>query len=251
MERNAVVATGESVAFSYELAGLGSRFLAVFIDMAIQLLVAIAVTLLLVWIISAVPNRDVVTVPVSKIGQAIVTSIYVISSFMLFFGYFIFFEWRYNGRTPGKRVLGIRVLRDGGFPVDFTASVVRNVVRIFEVALGFYAVSAVVTLLSPENRRLGDMAAGTIVVRDNRFERTTARSFVAREIRGDDVLVRDLSSAQRELVRRYYERRPTLGLAARAALAAQIAAGVRPKLTVAFDHVDDDDLLVHLATTAL
>jgi uncharacterized RDD family membrane protein YckC len=250
MERNAVVATGESVAFSYELAGLGSRFLAVFIDMAIQLGVAIAIVLLLAWIGSAAPERAVAA-PVSKIGQAILTSIYVISSFMLLFGYFIFFEWRFNGRTPGKRVLGIRVLRDGGFPVDFTASVVRNVVRIFEVALGFYAVSAVVSLLSPENRRLGDLAAGTIVVRDNRFERTTARSFDARETRGDDVLVRDLSPAQRELVRRYYERRPTLGLEARAAVSAQIAASVRPKLTVAFDHVDDDDLLVHLATTAL
>src|SRR6202035_1946388 len=100
-----------------------------------------------------------------KAGSALLTALGVIAGFALFFGYFIAFELLWNGQSPGKRLLGLRVLRDGGFPVDAGASVIRNLVRILEAGLGFYAISAVVTLLSPENKRLGDFAAGTIVVR--------------------------------------------------------------------------------------
>jgi len=249
MERSVDVATGESVAFSYELAGLGSRFFAVFIDLVIQIGVALAVILLIAWAASAFPP-PAKEPAVSKLGEAILDALLVVASFMLFVGYFIVFEWRWAGRTPGKRLLGIRVVRDGGFPVDFTASVIRNVVRILEAGLGFYAISAVATLLSPQNRRLGDMAAGTIVVRDHRYERTTAASLRA-DRDGDDPLVGELTPAERDLVRRYAARRKTLNLEARAAVAAQIAATIRPKLGVSFDHIDDDHLLVHLATTAL
>jgi uncharacterized RDD family membrane protein YckC len=213
MERNVEVATGESVAFSYELAGLGSRFFAVFIDLTIQFSVLILAA--------------------------------------LFIGYFIIFEWRWNGRTPGKRLLGIRVVRDGGFPLDFTAAVIRNVVRILEAALGFYAISAISTLLSPSNRRLGDMAAGTLVVRDKRYERFKTLPLGRDTDVPDDTIVHDLSPAERDLIRRYVDRRPTLGLEARTTVAAQIAATVRPKLAASFDHIDDDHLLVHLAATAL
>jgi uncharacterized RDD family membrane protein YckC len=249
MERSVDVATGESVAFSYELAGLGSRFFAVFVDLTIQIAVVITISLLIAWLAAAFPVAGKAP-PVSKLAGAVLNALLIVAGFMLFFGYFIIFEWRWAGRTPGKRLLGIRVVRDGGFPVDFTASVIRNVVRIFEMVFGFYAISAVATLLSPQNRRLGDMAAGTIVVRDHRFERTTAASLRSERDR-DDPLVSDLSPAERDLVLRYAERRKTLNLRARTAVAAQIAATIRPKLTVSFDHIDDDHLLVHLATTAL
>ena len=200
----------------------------------------------------ATPSARDVCLLALKIADAIVSALAYVAVFLLFFGYFIIFEWRFNGRTPGKRLLGIRVVRDGGFPVDFTASVVRNVVRVLEFGLGFYTVSAIATLLSPLNRRLGDMAAGTIVVRDNRYERTAPRSFGRDgDSARDDVLVRDLTSTQRDLILRYVERRASLSLAARTAVSAQIAASVRPKLAVSFDDFDDDHLLVHLATTSL
>ena len=67
----------------------------------------------------------------------------------------------------------------------------------------------------------------------------------------DDDLVAALTVAERDLVRRYFERRASLGMAARTSVAARIATTVRPKLTHPFMHLDDDDLLVHLATTAL
>jgi uncharacterized RDD family membrane protein YckC len=249
MERTARIATGESVAFSYELAGAGSRFFAVFIDMAIQFAVVAVVAAALVLIAHRAPQSAHVAA-VTKFGDAVVTALAVACGFFLFFGYFIIFEWRWQGRTPGKKLLGIRVVRDGGFPLDFTSSVIRNVVRLVEVALGFYALSALATLLSPLNRRLGDMAAGTIVIRDQRFERRAELpEYEERAV--DDPLVAELTEAQRDLVRRYAQRRASLAPEHRTAIAAEIAASVRPRLTTPFDHLDDDDLLAHLAATAL
>ncbi len=251
MERSVEVATGESVAFSYELAGLGSRFVAVGIDLAIQVAVLAIGAVVLAFVARvAGPSH---AAPLGKFGDAALLALGYFALFVLFFGYFIVFEIAWEGRTPGKRLLGIRVVRDGGFALDVTSAVVRNVVRILELGLGFYALSAVATLLSPMNRRFGDMAAGTLVVRDERYDRTTARTLadVRRANVDDDPVIAALSPTERDLVRRYVLRRPSLGLAARANVAARIAATVRPKLTASFAHLDDDDLLVHLANTAL
>ena len=247
MERSVAVATGESVAFSYELAGLGSRFFAVVIDIAIQLAVVLALLLLLALVVNALPARAHVDVP-SKLGRAVLEGLGIVAAFLLFFGYFILFEWLWHGRTPGKRIVGIRVVRDGGFPLDFGSAVVRNVIRILEFGLGLYAISAVSTLLSPRNRRLGDMAAGTLVVRDSPFERAPDLPSYARN---DDPLVRDLGFAERELIQRYAARRASLSHAARAKIAGEIAVVVRPQLAAPFDHLDDDALLMHLASTSL
>jgi uncharacterized RDD family membrane protein YckC len=254
VERSIEVATGESVAFSYELAGLGSRFYAVFIDLCIQVAVLVIGLLLLAWIGSSVgpqPKGSTggVDGSVEKFAAAFVVGLCVFAIFMLFFGYFILFEWLWGGRTPGKRLLGIRVVRDGGFPLDFTSAVVRNVVRVLEASLGFYALSAVVTLFSPLNQRLGDMAAGTIVVRDARYER--AKGLPAQDTAREDPVVSELGQNERDLIRRYAERRGGMTPKARASLAATIAAGVRPKLGAQYPHLDDDALLCFLAEHAL
>jgi uncharacterized RDD family membrane protein YckC len=257
MERTVDVATGESVAFSYELAGLGSRFFAVTVDFAIQIAIALAALLGFVWLASQAQSGGAGAVhavkpdAATKFALAVFEGLAIFAAFVLFFGYFIFFEWRFAGRTPGKRLLGIRVVRDGGFPLDFTSAVVRNVVRILEFSFGFYIISAVSTLLSPRNRRLGDMAAGTLVVRDERFERNVTLAELEERSGGDDVLVRELSEPERELVRRYVERREGFTAAARASLAKRIADGIRPKLGASFDYLDDDALLVHVREAAL
>ena len=244
MERNVEIATGESVVLRYELAGLGSRFFALFIDLTIQVAVLTVAVVLLVWLLPAHPAATL-----GKYGRAILTGSFIFAIFLLFFGYFIAFEWLWEGRTPGKRALGLRVVRDGGFPLDFTSALIRNLVRIVEAGLGFYAISAVATLLSPRNRRLGDMAAGTLVVRDRRYERAAA--LAGAQLERDDPLTRELSASQRELVLRFVERRGSLTPSARVALAARIAAGVRPRLGATFAHLDDDALLMHLAETSL
>ncbi|GAC1404857.1 MAG: hypothetical protein NVSMB64_08760 [Candidatus Velthaea sp.] len=231
------------MAIRYELAGLGSRFLAVFIDLAIQIGALIAILLVLTFTgLSVRRLAEVIPLPYKSV-QALFIAVLVVAAFVLFFGYFIIFEVWWSGRTPGKRAVGIRVVRDAGFPIDLGASVIRNVVRVLEFGLGFYAVSAAVSLLSRENKRLGDFAAGTIVVRDRTYARADLDAYVARDIPADD----GLSAADRDLVERFIARRAQLERPARLVLAAQIAARVRPHLRANFDHLDDEALVEHLA----
>src|SRR5947209_918104 len=161
MERSVDVRTGEAVAIRYELAGLGSRFLAVTVDMIAQILIALV---LMIGFAFAAPLMA--RIAFGKNVMAWLIALGVVVFFALFFGWFIIFETWWSGRTPGKRALGLRVVRDGGFPVDLGAAVIRNLVRVAEVALGFYLLSAISALISKENKRLGDLAAGTLVVRD-------------------------------------------------------------------------------------
>jgi len=253
VERDLDVRTAEAVAVRFELAGLGSRFLALAADLALQLLVVLAVVIVLLLFAAIFGNHGNFAVPTGtggKFGNALFIGLVAIASFVLFFGYFIVFELAWNGQSPGKRLLGLRVIRDGGFPVDAGASVIRNLVRVVEVSLGFYVVSAIVTLLSPENKRLGDFAAGTIVVRDNAAAIPTLAALaldadeddVAAAITGDG-----LERADRVLIEQYLARRASLDGNAAQAIATAIAARIRPKLRASFHYLDDVSLIEHIA----
>ena len=169
MHERTAIRTGESVALEFELAGIGSRFLALCVDLAIQAAVVVAV--FIVFAVAGVPMAEAAAkmhLP-RAVTHALPVAALTIFLFVLTIGYFIIFEMWWDGRSPGKRALGLRVIRDAGFPVDWSASVIRNLVRIVEFVLGFYALSIVSTLLSKQNKRLGDLAAGTIVVRDGAY----------------------------------------------------------------------------------
>ncbi|MEO9171362.1 MAG: RDD family protein [Candidatus Baltobacteraceae bacterium] len=244
MERTLDVRTPESVAFSYELAGIGSRFLAVAIDFVAQ----IGILALVFWGLYLI-SRGAPPAPHlpagerfwSNVGVAIVIAIV----FFVFFGYFIAFEALWNGQTPGKRAMGLRVVRDGGYPIDFTSSLVRNLVRVGEAALGTYAIAGIVAVLSPENKRIGDIAAGTIVVRDARMSggRSTLDALSAQPQYASTAY---LSGEERALVKRFLERRFALEGARRRALAAQIAGRVRSRLPAEMANLDDESLLERL-----
>src|SRR6266581_1095419 len=91
----------------------------------------------------------------------------ILTVFLLFWGYFLLFEAFNDGRTPGKRLMGIRVVMDTGHPLTFTAAAVRNLVRIVDMQPLFtYQVGLGFVLFHPQNKRLGDIVAGTVVVRD-------------------------------------------------------------------------------------
>jgi uncharacterized RDD family membrane protein YckC len=238
MDRTLEVRTPESIAFNYELAGVGSRFLAVAIDLAIQ----VAVLLLLAWGVSATH------VHAPHGGGRLVYNLWLASwialLFLIFNGYFIFFETLWNGQTPGKRLLGIRVVRDGGYPVDFMASLIRNLIRVGEMLLGFYVVSAVVAVLSPLNKRVGDLAAGTIVIRESRMESPeTLLREVTEPVYAATAYV---SGDERALIRRFLERRDDLVAKRRAAIAHQLAQRVRPRVGPEMQRLSDEDLLERL-----
>lgn len=242
MDRTLDVRTPESIAFSYELAGLGSRFLAVGIDLLLQ----IAVIVLIFWGIVAAASH--IAQPAHRLPDNVATNVGVaivlVVIFAVFFGYFIVFEAFWNGQTPGKRALGIRVVRDGGYPVDFGAALVRNLVRVGEMTLGFYAVSAAVAVASPENKRLGDMAAGTIVVREAKL----SQGALLRDLREEPMYAPTayVSGEERAIVKRFLERKDSIVADRRASIAHELAQRVRPRLPEDLQRLDDEALLERL-----
>src|SRR5579862_432946 len=246
MDRSVDVRTPESIAFSYELAGLGSRFLALVIDQIFQVALLIAILFGIGFAAERLPTPSTGTVAPSaeKVGAAIVIAIVVIVVFMIFFGYFILFETFWNGQTPGKKALGIRVVRDGGYPVDFGAALIRNLIRIGELVVGYYLLSAISTIVSPENKRLGDLAAGTIVVRDSRIAAPSLARLKAERPAQTPGLY--LSGEERALVKRFLERRDVLDFTQRRTLASKLAARVRGRVPPDLAQLDDETLLERL-----
>ncbi|MBV8643259.1 MAG: RDD family protein, partial [Candidatus Eremiobacteraeota bacterium] len=233
------VRTGEAVSIRYELAGIGSRFLAVVVDMVAQVTIAIALLMAFAFASPVLTRLGFF----GKVAGAWAIAGWVALTFLVFFGWFIIFEAWWSGRTPGKRLLGLRVVRDGGFPVDLGAAVIRNLVRIAELLLGFYTLSAVSALLSPENKRLGDFAAGTLVVRD-RSAVPDLDGYLARPAHAAS----GLSETNRVLVERFLARAGSLDPAARMRVAGQIADHVRPTLSDPRRDLDDEALLEYLAS---
>jgi uncharacterized RDD family membrane protein YckC len=239
MLRSVDVRTGEAVEIRYELAGLGSRFLALVVDMLAQFAIAFA---LLLGFGLAAPGLS--RLPLAgKNATAWLVAFVILLLFMIFFGWFIVFETWWSGRTPGKRALGLRVVRDGGFPLDAGAAVIRNLVRVAEAVLGFYTISAISALVSKENKRLGDFAAGTLVVRDRADAVPDLDAYLARSARSD----LGLSADDRLLAERFLARRAALDRSARQRLAARIAERIRPTLREPYPQLDDEALLEFLA----
>jgi len=249
MDRNIDVRTPESIEFSYALAGLGSRFLAWFVDFSIQIATILAIFFGIVFLAARLPTGPVKAATAGgapeKIAEAFLIGIVIAIVFTIFFGYFIVFEAFWNGQTPGKKLLGIRVVRDGGYPIDFGASLVRNLIRIAEFAIGGYALSAVSATVSPENKRLGDIAAGTIVVRDERLKLPSLDALRrnAEPVYGATVF---LSGDERALIKRFLDRRDELNAAKRQELAAQLAERVRSRVPADLQRLGDEALLERL-----
>ncbi|MBA2447828.1 MAG: RDD family protein [Chloroflexi bacterium] len=164
------LSTPEQVELGYEVAGLGSRFVAALIDVLIQMVVMLA--LFLAALLGGVLTLAAVGRRVSGGAQSeavfLLLAVMVLVLFVVIWGYYIFFEMVWNGQTPGKRRLGIRVLTTGGEPITLTHSLVRNLVRLIDFLPSSYMLGAAVMLLNGRAQRLGDLAAGTIVVKERR-----------------------------------------------------------------------------------
>ena len=153
--RDLVVATPELVAFQYQLAGLGTRFLAQAIDVCLLLATLIEVILLAVLISQLTSN----TIAATTVGVA--------AGFLIVLGYFLVLELIWAGQTPGKRALRIRVVGMRGEPVTSGQVVIRNLVRIVDFLPFYYALGVITMFANGQGRRLGDLAAGTLVVRES------------------------------------------------------------------------------------
>lgn len=149
--------TPENVSFDYDVSGIGSRFLAALVDtLLILLLQAVAFGAALLF--SQFDLDD-------TIGPWVLAASSLLA-FVFFWGYYIFFEILWNGQTPGKRWVKLRVIRLDGTPVSVVEVVVRNLVRLIDFMPFAYAFGVTAMFVTERSRRLGDLAAGTVVVHE-------------------------------------------------------------------------------------
>ncbi|MBI3244660.1 MAG: RDD family protein [Chloroflexi bacterium] len=157
------IETPENVAFGYKVAGIGSRFLAALVDTLIIFVLQIIVLLALILFarLFFVDRLDTESPVVAWL-----IAIFGLISFAFLWGYYILFEMLWNGQSPGKRWVGLRVIRTDGTPLTLTESIIRNLVRLVDFLPAYYGVGVVTMFINEQSRRLGDLAAGTLVVHD-------------------------------------------------------------------------------------
>ena len=226
------IATPEGVDLELTLAGVGSRCAARLLDQLIQTGVLIALTLLLGAVGGFLIGDGGDGGEDGTGAAAVATALFLVLAFLVQFGYDVLFETLASGRSPGKRWTGLRVVRVDGAPVGFVTSAVRNLVRLVDFLPGFYGVAMVAVLVSSKNQRLGDMAAGTLVVREKKVA-PPAGAILAPSRWADDVSGWDVSAITNEelaTVRRFLERRGGLTPAARDRLGSELATRLFPKV---------------------
>lgn len=153
------IQTPENVAFGYQVAGIGSRFLASLLDTLLIGLLQIIVIVVATLVINAL----------EEFTAALSTWIIAIFSLILaifYWGYYVFFEMLWNGQSPGKRWVGLRVIRTDGTPITLSEALIRNLVRIVDFLPAMYGIGIISMFIDKQSRRLGDLAAGTLVVQD-------------------------------------------------------------------------------------
>jgi uncharacterized RDD family membrane protein YckC len=233
--------TPELVEIEMPLAGIGSRFIALLVDMLIWF--AGLIVLVILFAIFAPENT-----PLSKIPEQWAVAIVIFIIFLLFWGYFTFFEAFWNGRTPGKRVARIRVIQRSGRAIGLIESMTRNLIRYIDMQpFPLYAVGVIAIFVTRQHQRLGDLAAGTLVVRDRALEEPawgdsgarsiTAHSFATSAPAPEPHMafslpvtgIAKLTSADLEVLEGFFARRLDMSLPTRQALAERIAQAIQVK----------------------
>jgi len=231
--------TPELVSIEMPLAGIGSRFIALLVD---YLIWGAGLVVLIIVALITLPAMHAFNVKSAQWAEAIV--IFIV--FLFNWGYFTLFEAFWNGRTPGKRVARIRVIQRSGRSIGLLESMARNLVRYVDQLPFFYAVGVITMFVTSQHQRLGDLAAGTLVVRDRDPESplwgdSGSRTFTAQLYARTPIPephtavmlpamgISKLSSADLEVLEGFFSRRLDMSLATRQALAQRIAAAIQAK----------------------
>lgn len=237
------ITTPEGVTVDLILAGAGSRGIAQLVDAVVQAILWIAV----IAIVSNTSDGGLMN-PADDESFFVAVAIASLLIFAVNFFYDVLFETLGSGRTPGKRMMGLRVVRTGGGPVGFLSSAIRNLVRIVDILPGVYLVGLVAIVVSPKNQRLGDLAGGTLVVRERTevHDMTSAASWppvnAPTAIDVSTVTAEDLA-----VVRRFLERRTSLEAGPRMRLAQDLAERLAPKVAGAEPFPDPERFLEQVA----
>jgi uncharacterized RDD family membrane protein YckC len=229
----ATVETPEQLELALPLAGVGSRALAFIFDFLIQLIpIVIAMIVLVVsfslQLFKAEDAKGLGEGRLPLMASALFSAIVFATNFL----YFTFWDLVSRGQSPGKRALKLRVVRDGGLPIDARSSLIRNLVRTVDMLPGFYLTGLLSIFLSREHKRIGDLAAGTLVIRDHAeavgdasaiFQLPSARAASA------SASAPASSAADRALIEDFLDRRSNLAEGAAARLARNIADQLAPR----------------------
>jgi uncharacterized RDD family membrane protein YckC len=235
------IATPEGLELNLTLAGPASRFVSAIVDILIQLVVLVCAAIVLGSLGDAGFG-----------GGGVALAVWFAISFCVITFYDVFFEVFNGGRTPGKLLNGLRVVRVSGHPVTFLTSAIRNIVRPVDFLPSAYVLGAIVILATRKNQRIGDVVAGTLVVREPRRRGAPEATVVAPPApaaRSPTSLGWDTSRITPEevaAVRQFLERRTEIEYGARVQLAQTLAERLRPKVAGAPADVRGEQFLLAL-----
>ncbi|HEU4521945.1 MAG TPA: RDD family protein [Thermoanaerobaculia bacterium] len=227
------IVTPEHVHIRLQPAGAGSRFLAILVDSIIVLSI----------------SSTMYAVAAVLLPMGIALAMYITASFVLTFGWHVYFETRRHGRTPGKRALRLRVIDARGLPVSLHQSLVRNITRVLDFAPAFYGIGAVAILVTQARRRIGDIVADTLVIRDAQppaYEPRLAAERRYNSLRIPRVLrlIRHrISLEEREFLLALCVRADRMSAAARYDLMEEVAAAYRKELGLEDEPISGENLV--------
>lgn len=241
------LSTPESVELEFALAGVGNRVFALFIDY--QVLGLILALHLLVWVLFSIQLMSYLTRLDGNFSALPLwlLAIFLILNFAIFVGYFVFFEVRWQGQTPGKRLAKIRVIRDDGRPVGLNQAVMRSLLRpvddLFFIGLFFI-------VLNKQEKRIGDLVAGTLVVQEERDRSTSdiacsERAYQLAQELPEQSEVEHLTPDDFAVIREYLRRRQNMTRRSRTELSMKLAQQIRQLIRLEFipSDVTSDDFL--------
>jgi len=217
--------TPEQTVLEFPLAGVGSRFVAIAADTAIQVVLFFFLAMILLALIPAL--RFFGGLSTQWAMALLIFGIFIINS-----AYFAFFESIWNGQTPGKRFAQIRVMKDDGRPISVYDAIARNVLRTVDQLPAVYGIAIISVLFSEKNKRLGDFVAGTVVVHEKTMEAVRPYS----ESVPDETLPTfdssNITLEELRLIETFVQRRDSLDPMLRGSMATQICARISQKLGV-------------------
>jgi uncharacterized RDD family membrane protein YckC len=234
------IETPEQIPLEFPLAGIGSRFLAIALDTLIQALGF----LMIVFVAEILLPTAARFTPRAWTWAA---AIFFLCVFVLYSGYYALFEVFWNGQTPGKRLVRLRVISDSGRPITVYEAVVRNLLRIVDQFPGLYVVGIISVFLTARNKRLGDIVAGTVVVHEKAMQEAQP-DFASPAVSTTPFPSLQISAEELELIERFLQRRYDLSPEVRRQSAEQIAARLRDRLGTTQDGAaSPEDYLESLA----
>jgi uncharacterized RDD family membrane protein YckC len=233
------ISTPEGVELRVVLAGAGSRFIEGTLDLIVQLILLVLSTVVLA----------------ELVGGGIGAALLAMAAFAIFFLYHVLFEVLGSGRTPGKRMTHLRVVRESGAPVDLPASAIRTLLRLIDFLPTVYLIGLTSIVATRKNQRLGDLAADTLVIRELVAPKQTAArpatpaqaapSFPAATAVGWDVSA--VTPEELAAVQRFLARRDGLDPDARRTLAYRLEQALRAKVAAAPPTPEPEQFLEALA----